>query len=775
MIRTSMRFLLLLACAAGPVMADEPGSATLAAEPAVPATVTEPPPPVVTGRIEGRVHERGSPDPVVGALVLVSGTPLTTESDDRGAFTLALPPGTWEVVVRAEDFAAWTRSVTVSVDVPARVRVALRRTAVRADEVVVRGRRENEEVSRTTLTQRERRRIPGTAGDALRAVATLPGVVTAGGDFSGRMSVRGGGPNDNLYLLDNIPWPVPFHFGGLVSTVASDLLSDVDLYAAGFGARWGNVTDAVLDARTRPGRKDRFHATADINVVTSEVLLEGPAGFGDVSWTLAGRRSYFDLIAKPFLEARRRSGGTTPTFTALPRFWDLGGSLDFSPGPHDRVRVLALATDDLLALELPAEVTDRTPQFSGEFRLHNDYRTGGVRWTNDAIPRLESVLTPYAYDFGNEAWIGSGYGISNRVRAFGLKEELRWDAGRTGFASHRLEFGAGVERRTDDVFGFFFRRIENQEGAPPVFSQPVSTTVTGRGFNTSAFAQDRIGLGRGWTVVAGGRFDRSSVVDVASVTPRGGLEWKPGPLTVWRAAVGLYEMFPGPRQLNPEFGNPRLVPEVARHVVLGVERILRPGLLAKLEVYDKRYRRHVVGVPDDRLFSNDGLGVARGAEAFIKVATGERFFAWLAYARSMSIRKDGKDHDWTPYQYDQPDNLTAIASWRPWPAWTFGAKFHWNSGPLVTPLVGRRQNPDGSWSGIFGEPDSVRLADYLRMDVRADYAVRFDRWTFHWYLELLNVFDRANPQGLSYSDDYAETEQVNNFPFLPSIGLGIEF
>src|SRR5208283_4170748 len=93
-----------------------------------------------------------------------------------------------------------------------------------SDAIIVNGKREDEQPITSTISRDEIKNVPGTAGDVMRAVQDLPGVAAPFGDYSGELVVQGGGPQDNLYLLDNIPWPQPFHFAGLASTVESGLV-----------------------------------------------------------------------------------------------------------------------------------------------------------------------------------------------------------------------------------------------------------------------------------------------------------------------------------------------------------------------------------------------------------------------------------------------------------------------------------------------------------------------------------------------------------------------
>jgi outer membrane cobalamin receptor len=246
-------------------------------------------------------------------------------------------------------------------------------------------------------------------------------------------------------------------------------------------------------------------------------------------------------------------------------------------------------------------------------------------------------------------------------------------------------------------------------------------------------------------------------------------------LTTFRAAWGQYDQFPSGWQLNPDYGNPRLDPEYAYHSVLGAERKFGGGLFGRVEVYDKRYHRLVVGDEGEGNYANTGDGMARGVELFLKESIGERFFGWASYAWSVSKRKQRAGESWARYEYDQPHVATVVGSYALTPAWRVGAKFRYNSGPLYTPVVGRYQDANGDWQPIDGAPYSKRMSDYIRFDIRVEHAFRFSRWKLSLYADVLNVFGRSNPAGMGYSDDYSESRQYNNLPRLPYVGLSGQF
>ena len=714
--------------------------------------------------VHGKVIELGSSDGLPEALIDVVGdTDNSVSGDDQGLFRIQVQAGEIQLRVRVAGHAPALKKIKLAPGQDLKLNVYATRVDFQSDEFVVTASKERPQVVTTTLSREEIKKIPGTGGDALRAIQNLPGVASVS-DYSSQMVVQGGGPNDNLYLIDNIPWPFPFHFGGIISTVNSDLLQSVDLYSAGFGVRWGNIMGAILDGKTRPGKKDRLHVSADISLIMTQLMIEGPLGLGDASFTLAGRRSYFDFLLKRLSSASN--------FTALPVFWDLGGSLDFSLGPDNQFRLLALANDDLLGLSIKPDA-GIDPELVGEFHLDNNAVTSGLRWTNTSLRSLRSIFTPYYYKVGIETSIGTGANISNHQDVAGVKEELEWDAGSLAGMSHEIGLGGSLQSVHASTLIYIYRNFFAAPGAP---QGPVSTTVTADLINRAAYVQDRIELGRALAFTAGLHYDKNDLVAGDISTPRLSLEYKPDPQTSLKAAWGLYDQFPGGMQTNRDFGNPGLSANLAEHTVLSAERQFGEGRSIRLDGYYKSYRDLVSSVPTSERYDNGGEGHARGLELFIRQAAGDRFFGWLSYAYSQSERMDGQTKVWSLYQYDQTHLATLVANYKITAPWSLGAKLHYNTGPLQQSYKGRYQDAQGHWYGVFSDTYDFRLDDYLRLDLRTDYTLRNQGWSVSVYAEVLNLLDRANPQDLNYPRDYSTApETVNNLPRFPYFGISVEF
>jgi hypothetical protein len=727
--------------------------------------------------VAGRIRELGGSSPIAGALVELQGSSLSAQSASDGHWSLDLPAGELVLKVSADNFAPHSFALKVS-PVAQGLRLeagnfSLARVDFEADVVVVHGHRDNEAPSRVSLQSKEIRRIAGIGRDPLRALQTLPGVVTPS-DFSGQLAVRGGGPQDNAYYLNNVPWPVPFHFGGALSTVHGDLLKDVDFYPAAFPPRWGGVDGAILDAHSRDPKRDQLHGQLDVNLLLSEGLLEGPLGFGGTdakgdsaaaqapakaSWLISGRRSYLELLL-----------GKLGTFTALPRFWDLSAIGDYDLGPNDKMTVTALATDDVLSLDLKPEDA-RSKDFEGEFRFHNAFESLGLSWRHQK-GSWRSTFTPYGYSSLFESSFGKGYSFNIRPSILGMKEDLRKDAG-----AHEIGLGWGVQAQRYEVFGYTFRR--SGAGGTMTVSDPAGITISATAIDNSLYLQDRVTLMEGLRVLGGLRWQQVNQMDSSSLDPRLNIEWKAWARTSFSAGWGLYSQFPTPRELSSDFGNPSLGFNHTEHVVAGVEQGFGANSSLKVEGYYKTYRDRVVEVADTRIYSNDGAGIARGVELMLRHEVSNRFFGWVSYSYAESQRLSPPVYDWRPYQYDQPQTLTVVGSYDVSPAWSAGLKLNYHSGPLVTPVIGRYPSSDpnntSGWVPIYGQLYSERLGDYLRLDIRTDYAIRREGWKVNLYAEVINALNRPNPAGLTYSRDYSQRETVNNLPLLPYIGVGIEF
>jgi hypothetical protein len=170
-----------------------------------------------------------------------------------------------------------------------------------------------------------------------------------------------------------------------------------------------------------------------------------------------------------------------------------------------------------------------------------------------------------------------------------------------------------------------------------------------------------------------------------------------------------------------------------------------------------------------------------GLETLLKYKPDRRFFGWLAYTLSRSIRQNSKDAPEYPFQYDQTHNLTVLGSYRLGRGWEFGARFRLVSGNLTTPVVGPPSLPAlfaadaGSYAPLQGRLNSQRLPLFHQLDLRVDKRWQFEVWQLVAYLDVQNAYNHASVEGVQYNYDYSRSAYATGLPILPSLGVRAEF
>ena len=257
-----------------------------------------------TGTIEGTVYDGSTNAPVVGAEVHILGTDERQTTDTEGKFWfIKIAPDTYTVSITHEMYDTPTET-----DIEVTARHTLQVTlylgeVLLLEEVIVEGERLPPTISRKDIRGSELRRIPGVGNDALKGLTTLPSIGVPN-DYFGILYIRGSEPGSNLYYFDRTPLGYPFHWGGLLSTVSSEVIEKIDIYAGGYGAEFGLDSQAVLDIYSRDSLEERTSGKFNLNILYSEGMLE--RRIGDEGYvSIAGRRSYIDLIVGRFIDGQQ--------------------------------------------------------------------------------------------------------------------------------------------------------------------------------------------------------------------------------------------------------------------------------------------------------------------------------------------------------------------------------------------------------------------------------------------------------------------------------------
>jgi TonB family protein len=637
-------------------------------------------------------------------------------------------------------------------------------------EIEVAGERPPREPTRRVLEAQEITKIPGTNGDALRAVQNLPGVARPPG-LDGLLIVRGSSPRDSQVFVDKTNVPIVYHFGGLSSVVPSEMLERIDFYPGNFGPEFGRATGGVIDVGVRSPKKEGYGGLFQLDLIDGRLIAEG-AITEDTRIMLGGRRSWVDAWLKPVLE---QSGAQVST---APVYYDYQAMIEHDVSNDTSVRLFAFGSDDRLELLLTSpDATD--PAAGGDVSLH----TGFWRVQGRVDTRLsENARWTTTLSAGKDI---QHFGVGTLDFDLGIYAlDLRSDLRAQLLPELALSGGLDVQTGSYDVS----TRLppvdfENDDSGGPLFGRPLTELRgTGKIFRPSAYAQAEVTPLGGLKLLPGVRTDYSHDTERWTVDPRLGVRydlWTGEHRTTLKGGVGLFHQPPEPYESVRPFGTPGVRSETAMHYSLGIEQEISRPLELSLEGFYKDLSDIVISSPaaleseNGVAYTNIGSGRSYGGELLLRYKPEGRFFGWVAYTLSRSERKDGPGAAYELFDYDQTHILTALGSVKLGRGWQLGARFRYVTGSPYTPNVGGVVDYD---AGVYAplqaaEDNGSRLPAFHQLDLRVDKLWQFESWRLSAYLDLQNAYNRKNTEDISYNYDFSQSKPLPGLPILPIIGL----
>ncbi len=720
-----------------------------------------------TGSIEGTVYSRNTDEPLAGAEVYIIELDKRLKTDENGKFSFnEIPAGKYTLSISFPD-TELTEKTTIILEEGKTLtpNLYVSASAYELETVEVKTKREPKTIIKKSIQSKEITRIPGTAGDALRALPAIPGIGVAN-DFSGALYIRGGSDEDNLYYFDRVPVGYPYHFGGLVSSLSSEIIDRIDVYAGGYGAEYGVDSQAVIDIYSQNSSPENLRGKFNLNLLYSEGLLQGKIGEKGY-WYAAGRRSYIDLFIGSLSFA-------TGSITAFPRFWDYQLKAGYDLSEKHQLFFNLFASGDKFAITLDGENVDE--DFRGDTSFDSGFEGGGFHLRSVLTDRLTSFLSLTRSNFLFDVNFGPAISLNIDAPTYTLREDLTYEINE----KHRLESGLILGLEPGEVSGTFTRIPDEGEVEYDIrFEEKQVIDESVRGQRIEGYLQDRYNLLPFLSVVYGLRFDYFNRIDELSVQPRGSLRVELPNSSELQFAYGIYNQTPIPAQLSTSVGNPELKSSQASHYILELKRQLSQDTEIKIAAY---YKDLINLVTSDELsvFLNQGEGYAQGTEIFLRHQSGDRFFGWISYAYALSKRRDRLGEPYRYYSFDQTHVATLAASYNLTPTWEFGAKWQYRTGNPYTPVVDATRVPDPRngkliYLPIYGEKNSERLPPYHRLDLRVSKVFRFNSWEFGIFLELLNAYNRKNLLDYQYEEDYKDKNPIYQFPILPYLGITATF
>lgn len=597
--------------------------------------------------------------------------------------------------------------------------------------------------------------MPGGTADVLQVFQAMPGVTraTEGSD----LYVRGGDPAEAPVFLDGARLTYAGAFetlhGGIFGVLDPNAIKKADFSSGGFSARYGNALSGVLDI-TSDGRPLSRTWRAGVNLVSAGSTFRTPLGPNAGLW-LTGKAT--ETTALLWTQGKGDKYPRKP--------WSLNGmaGVTYAPGAAVEIKATALSETDQATRTVDVLGYSGTLRTSGGTHmgllsarvLHPD-GTMSLRGAASASRRSTvfalGVLDRERHDDMYTVRVDGDWSPRSTVRLRAGFEGASLQAGEDGTVPVRAELAPGSA----------FRTLEN-----------ASADAT----HTGAYAEAEVGITSNLAFIAGTRTDRLPANEGWTVDPRVALAYRIDGWTL-RTGAGIFHQGAwrtGYRMPSP--GTPSGVATRARHFVLGVER--DAPIFFRLEAYAKQYDDYtdLAGTTSPELIVQGPAldrGKATGVDALIRWKPSGAISGWASYSYLSGNVRLRETAVWAPSAIDVRHTFTGVAKLAFGDNWEIGTTTRLATGRPFTPIVGVRDNDDGSRSALYGQTHSSRLPDYMRLDTRLTRLLPTAQGMFVFYIEGLNVLDRRNIMAYTYDSSYTRRMPIESFFANRTLVVGAE-
>lgn len=765
--------------------------------------------------VKGRIFDLNTNEPIPFANVLVVGTNTGTVSDEDGNFVISgINPG--YVVLQASFVGyevALSRDVLVSNAKTQFVEIGLTANEYALEEVTVKidpfEKREEAPVSLQRIGIKEIESNPGSNRDISRVIQSFPGVGSTPA-FRNDVIVRGGGPSENRFFLDDVEIPVLNHFatqgasGGPVGIINADFISSVNYYSGAFPADRYNALSGMFEFTQLDGNPDKVKFRGTLGASEVSATLDGPIGEKS-SFIFSARRSYlqflFSAIGLPF----------------LPTFNDYQMKFKSRINKKNEITVVSIGSLDNLTLNDEIEEPDASQEYIlTQIPVNNQWSyTFGVVWKHFLKNGYSTAVLSrnmlnnqfYKYPDNDESRPKSFDYLSTEA-----ENKFRYEIAQT---KNTWKWNYGV----NSEYAKYYNRTSQQvyeNGSSVNFQYDSNLELVKYG----AFAQlSKRFIDLRTSVSFGVRADGNNYNDEMSnlfnqLSPRLSLSFAPVANTTVSASTGRFYQLPayttlGFRNEAGDLVNENVDYIGANHYVIGVEQKWNSAYLFSVEGFYKDYFQYPINLLSGSSLANSGAdyssvsgavpvrssgaGRATGFEVLSRVnKPGFNLIASYTFVRSLFTDVNGTE---IPSSWDSRHLLTITGTKSLKRNWTAGLKWRFVGGLPYTPYDLEKSANVEAWDAIggpyydFDRLNEERFSPFHQLDVRVDKRYFFNKWSLMFYLDIQNVYNFQN-KGQDYivrekdaSGDYIINNgeyilsSIENYSgtVLPTIGIMVEF
>lgn len=758
--------------------------------------------------LSGYVSDAKTGERLIAATVYLPALQIGTRTNNYGFFSITLDKQSEprELVVSYLGYSNSKDTLMLDQSMSRDIRL---KSTKELKEVVVKSSRtekihESTQMSAMSIPIETIKKLPAFMGevDILKSLQLLPGI-QAGGEGQNGLYVRGGGPDQNLILLDGVPVYNASHLFGFFSVFNADAVSSVEVYKGGFPARYGGRLSSVIDIRMKEGTKSGgIHGNVGIGLISSRLMLEGPFGKKNKkgSWMISGRRTYIDLITTPIIKAASDGQGTGGYY-----FWDVNAKANYKLGPRDHIYLSAYTGKDKFYAK---GFENKKETFRADINWGN--LTALLRWNhefnNKLFGNLSATYTRYQFEVFSK--LSSNFGgttssFSALYKSGIYDVALKYDLDFIPSPRHYIKAG---------ISGTYH---QFKPGAVTLKNSDLPEANIDTAFNVSKvpefdiYVEDDIELSKKLKANIG--VHASAFVTASqfypSIQPRVSARYLLHPEWSIKASFSTMAQFIH-LLTNNGIGLPtdlwvpvtdKIKPMQSLQGAVGIAHTWRDQYEFSLEGYYKQMK-NIIEYKDGSSFLNTnqswedkvemGKGWSYGAEAFIQKKTG-RLTGLMGYTLSWTNRQFptinfGKTF---PYKYDRRHDFKIAAVYKLSKRVEVSGDWVYGTGNAISmPLYKYPAAPindmyQGFWGGNtiyhYGERNNFRMNAYHRLDLGVNFVKTTKRgYERTWNISVYNAYSRKNPYFIyPTTDDQGNDifKQVSLFPVLPSFSYNLKF
>lgn len=728
-----------------------------------------------SGVIKGRVYNLKTNEGVPFATVQIWGTTTGAVTDFDGNFLFTgVKPGYIELRASSVGYNPYissaimvTNSSQVSVELP------LEEMAVGIGEVVVKAspfaRKIETPVSVRIIGIDEIEKNPGGNRDISKVIQSFPGVASTPA-FRNDVIVRGGGPNENRFYIDNVEIPYLNHFstqgasGGPVGIINVDFVQSVDFLSGAFPASKGNALSSVLNFTFIDGNKEKLKYRATVGASDLGLTIDGPAG-EKATLLLSARRSYlqflFSALGLPF----------------LPNYTDFQFKYRVRLDEKNELTLIGLGAKDDFKLNLKANETEYQRYILDYIPVQEQYSyvTGAVfkHFRKNGFDTW--VLSRNYLNNSQYKYAGNIEADTNRILDYLSGEgeiKARFERIIIGDKGLRLGFSAGYEygHYRNSTYRLFYGG--EGEGVTDYETNLKISKFSLSGQASKAFLNEKLRLSLGVRTDFN-NYSGQMMNPLSQLSPRFSASYALSGTVNMNFNIGRYFQLPPYTALGYSNSSQIFVNKEnnlkyiqADHFVGGLEYTPSENIQVTLEGFYKNYSKYLFSISDQvplssksagyGIFGDEELlslsdGRAYGAELLGRLKEFKKVNMVLSYTFVRSEFKDLTGR-WIASSWDNRHLLNITATKKFGRNWDMGFKWRFVGGAPYTPYDLEKSSLKVAWD-LQGQGylnydafNSQRLRAFHQLDLRIDKQYFFTGWSLMLYADVQNVYNHKADQ-----------------------------